>query len=452
MPYRSTSTIIASLARDGKILPRRRRARPRAFLHVDRGEVRGRRLGRPRGIGDTVTTGERWAAVATAVEAGFEAQVAFFERLVGQASCTREPVDVEAAALLVDAEAARIGLVPKTFPDPSGVFADHRIYRTPATGPEDRALALVGHVDTVFPRALGFTGFRREGDVVRGPGVLDMKSGLSAVLFALDAVRVAAPQAWASLRARFVCVTDEEVGSPSSAALYDAIAPRTSAALVFEAGRVEDRIVTRRKGGAVFRIEARGRAAHAGNHHADGVSAIHALALLVARLEAMTDYGRGVTVNVGLFEGGTAKNTVPERAVCEVDGRFERAEDGEAMVRAIEAMVAEPGLPERLRDVRLTLGGGITRLPMEATEASEALRARYEVHAAAAGLGIGEAPLSGGGSDANLMAARGVPSIDGLGPFGEHFHQTREWSSLKSLRRRTVALARFLLEEATVAA
>lgn len=390
-----------------------------------------------------------------AVAAAFEgAQVPFLAALVDQPSCTREPDDVEAAARIVDDMAARVGLARRIVADPEGRFADHRVYSTPAAA-DGPAIALVGHVDTVFPRAMGFFGFSREDDVARGPGVLDMKSGLSSILFALAAVREAAPGAFARLRARFVCVSDEEVGSPSSAGLYRELAPRIEAALVFEAGRAGDAIVTRRKGGAVFEIEARGKAAHSGNRHADGVSAVHGLALLVPRLEALTDYARGVTVNVGVFEGGTAKNTVPERARALIDARFVRGEDGPWLERTLQALVAEPfaglaDVPEKLRGLAFELRGGVTRPPMEASDGAHALRGAYERHARASGLGIGEAPLQGGGSDANLLAAAGVPCIDGLGPYGQHFHERLEWASLTSLRRRTEALATFLLERATL--
>ncbi|MDQ3035694.1 MAG: M20/M25/M40 family metallo-hydrolase [Myxococcota bacterium] len=405
-------------------------------------------------MSDAQSSAEVVVRVRAAVTDAFErAQVHFLTRLVQQPSCTREPEDVERAAAIVDEAAAAIGLSIARTADPERRFADHRVYATPSTRDDDRAVALVGHVDTVFPRAMGFEGFVRDGDVVRGPGVLDMKSGLSAVLFALSAIRHAAPDVWSQLRARFVCVSDEEVGSPSSRTLFAALAPRTSAALVFEAGRREDRIVTRRRGGGLWTITAHGRAAHAGNHHADGISAIHALALLVPRLEAITDYARGLTVSVGLFEGGSAKNTVPERASLGLDARFETARDAAELEQRLRALVEDPyagidGVPDRLRNVRFVLEGGVTRPPMEASEAAQALRERYERSAAACGLSIGEAGLQGGGSDANLLSAAGVPCIDGLGPWGEHFHQTREWSSLESLRRRTEALALFLLEEA----
>ena len=384
--------------------------------------------------------------VADAVRERFEShQIPFFTRLVEQASCTREPEDVEAAARIVDEQAADVGLERRLHPDPSGVYADHRVYEMPAACSGERACLLVGHVDTVFPRSLGFFGLRRDGDTVYGPGVLDMKSGLSAILFALAAVKRASPDTFRELRVRFACNTDEEVGSPSSRSIYEELARSTTEALVFEAGRAEDRIVTRRKGGAVFRIEASGRAAHAGNHHEDGVSAIHALASVVMELEALTDYARGVTVNVGLFHGGTAKNTVPDAAWCEIDARFTSGEDGDALVATIHDTVVEATLPERVRAAQLRLTGGITRPPMEPTAATQALRARYEGHARAVGLGTGEAPLQGGGSDANLLAAAGVACIDGLGPSGRAFHRVEEQSSLASLMMRTQALGRFLV-------
>ena len=394
------------------------------------------------------------SAVAREVDARFEReQVPLLARLVEQPSCTREKDDVEAAFAILDAAAEGAGLSITVHPDPSGVHAAHRVYATRAIDGDARALALVGHLDTVFPRSMGFFGFRRDGDVARGPGVLDMKSGLTSILAALTAVRAVSPERYEALRLRFVCVSDEEVGSPSSSSLFAALAPGTSEALVFEAGRKQDRIVTRRKGGGLFRIEARGTAAHAGNAHARGVSAIWALARAIDRVERLTDYARGLTVSVGLVEGGTAKNTVPDLASCWIDARFETARDLAWLEAQLAAIAADPfgedaAVPERVRGATLSLSGGATRPPMEATDASQALRARYEACAIDAGLLAGEAPLQGGGSDACLLAAAGVPSIDGLGPFGEKFHEREEWCSLSSLRRRTEALARFLVRHA----
>ena len=191
-------------------------------------------------------------------------------------------------------------------------------------------------------------------------------------------------------------------------------------------------------------------AAHSGLAHQKGINAIHALALIIPRIEALTDYPRGVTLNVGLIEGGTAKNTVPDHASCVVDARFITKKDADQVVEALQAIAADPfeglvGYPERFKDVKIELGGMVTRPPMEASDASRALCESYGVSAREMGLGAGEAPLQGGGSDANLLSADGVPSIDGLGPFGKNFHKVEEWSSLDSLRRRTQALAHFLM-------
>ncbi len=396
------------------------------------------------------------AALDAAVARAFEAeQVPFFARLVEAPSHTHAREDVEAAARLVEAEARSLGLAVERVPDPDGRFADHRVFASPAAGPADRGLLLVGHIDTVFPRSMGFLHFRRgtgdEADLVFGPGTLDMKSGLSCILFALRAVAEVCPDFLERVPLRFLCNTDEEVGSPSSAPLVRRLAPLATRALVFEGGREADRIITRRKGGASFTVEVEGVAAHAGNEHDKGVNAILALAYVIPKIESWTDYGAGTTLNVGIVEGGTAKNTVPDRARCVVDARFTTMDEARRVERAMQDLAADPfegiAVPDRVRRARFRLSGGITRPPMEATEATQRLRRDYEVCAAAVGLGTGEAPLQGGGSDANLLAAEGVPVIDGLGPYGRHFHNPREFSSLSSLLRRTQALARFLADE-----
>jgi glutamate carboxypeptidase len=397
-----------------------------------------------------------------AVDEAFETeQVPLLARLVDAPSHSHAKDDVERAFTVLDEACLALGLQIERVADPSARHADHRVYRTAAACEGERALALVGHMDTVFPRSMGFLAFARDddaghpGDIVRGPGTLDMKSGLTSIVCAMKALRRAGKAAPAlpaldEVPLAFVCVSDEEVGSPSSHPLYERLAPSLRAALVFEAGRERDEIVTMRRGSGACIISAHGRSAHAGNRHEDGVNAIHALALLVPRVEALTDYTRGVTLNVGLIEGGTAKNTVPDRARMTIDLRFSRREDGEAALAALAHLVAHPfdGLvvTERLREATFTLEGGVARPPMERLPSTTALRLLYETHARESGLGIGEAPLQGGGSDANLLAALGVPVIDGLGPFGKHFHKVEEWASLSSLKKRTATLARFLVD------
>jgi glutamate carboxypeptidase len=315
-----------------------------------------------------------------------------------------------------------------------GEYGEHLVWRTPAAG---APILLVGHHDTVFPPG-HFEGWREDGNRAVGPGALDMKGGLAiirAVLATLDDAGVLA-----SLPVVVVCVADEEVGSPSSAPHLRALAQGAACALVFESGRAEDKIITRRKGVGAMTVVAHGKAAHSGNNHKDGANAIWALAKFVDAAQQLTDYARGMTVNVGQFAGGTSKNTVPEHATCALDLRYETVVDAEALVANLRAAADAVDVP----GVRLEVSGGANRLPLERTAASAALRDEYAACAKLAGLGHGEAALLGGGSDANTVAPLGVPAIDGLGPRGAGFHTTNEYVELDTFAPKAEALLRFL--------
>jgi len=319
-------------------------------------------------------------------------------------------------------------------------YGDHLIWRTPAArAPDARPILLVGHHDTVFPPG-HFEGWREDGDRAIGPGALDMKGGLSIIRGTLATLEAAG--ALAALPIVVVSVGDEEVGSPSSTPHLREVATGAACALVFESGRAGDMIITRRKGVGSMSVVAHGKAAHAGNNHKDGVNALWALAKFTDAAQALTDYARGVTVNVGQLTGGTSKNTVPERAECALDLRYQTVGDAEALVAAIRA--AADAAAAAVPGARLEVTGGARRLPLERTPASEALRDEYAACARAAGLGHGEAPLLGGGSDANTVASLGVPAIDGLGPRGAGFHTTTEYIELPTFGPKAEALLRFL--------
>jgi glutamate carboxypeptidase len=320
---------------------------------------------------------------------------------------------------------------------PAPGYGEHVVWKTAASG---APILLIGHHDTVFPQG-HFEGWREEAGKVTGPGVLDMKGGLAVIRTALAVLAEAG--ALAELPITVVCVADEEVGSPSSAPHLRALAKGASCALVFESGRAADMIITRRKGVGAMTVTAHGKAAHAGNHHKDGANAIVALAKFIDRAQAMTDHAAGITVNVGTIEGGTSKNTVPASASCQLDLRYETVADAERLVGALRA--AADAAAAAVPGVRVEASGGANRLPLERTEASAALRDEYAACARACGLGDGEAPLLGGGSDANTVAPLGVPAIDGLGPRGAGFHTTSEYAELGTFVPKTEALVRFLL-------
>jgi glutamate carboxypeptidase len=217
---------------------------------------------------------------------------------------------------------------------------------------------------------------------------------------------------------------------------------RSRAALVFESGRARDLIVTRRKGTGGLTVRAVGKAAHAGNLHHEGRNAIWALSRFVERAQGLTDYARGRTVNVGKISGGIGKNTVPAEAEALVDFRFVEPADGEGLAAELRAAADEAA--RSLPGTAITVEGGVGRPPLVRSDESAALAQKYGACARAAGLGDEEAPLIGGGSDANTVAALGVPAIDGLGPRGAGYHTVDEHIERATLIPKAAALVRYL--------
>jgi glutamate carboxypeptidase len=315
-------------------------------------------------------------------------------------------------------------------------FAPHLV----ATTNSARAdfVALVGHLDTVFPPGT-FEGFRRDGALIRGPGVLDMKGGLVVILEALRALSHLG--ILSSLPLRLVIISDEEVGSPEGRTVIERELAGARAALVFEAGRAHDAVITSRRGTGSGRAVATGRAAHAGNAHAEGANAIRALCRFVEYAEQLTDHARGVTVNVGIIRGGTTKNTVPDHAEALLDLRYQRLADSEALIAALDDAARRASFP----GTTVTFTRQLARPPLERTAANIALYEAYAACAREAGLGDGEAPLIGGGSDAATTAAMGIASIDGLGPRGAGFHTHDERVEVATIVPKAEALTRFLM-------
>ena len=375
------------------------------------------------------------AETALAWLAGQQAAMeALLRDLVEQNSFTRNAAGVNAIVDRLQAELGRLELRVERIP--SARFGDHLFFASGAAG---APAFLVAHSDTVFPPGT-FEGYRSDGAVARGPGVLDMKGGLVVGLFALRALGEAGLLRRVPVSG--LVVADEEMGSPESQPITVARSRGAAVALGLESGRAGDLVVTRRKGVASIDAAASGVAAHAGGDHDKGRNAIWALARFVDRVQGLTDAGRGVTVSVGRIEGGTTRNTVPAAARCEVDVRFVATADGEAVLGRMEAAAREaaasvPGTSIEVRRVN-------ARPALERTPASAALAAAYGACARSAGLGDGEAPLSGGGSDASVTGAAGIPSIDGLGPRGAGFHTHDEHIELGSLVPKAAALVRFL--------
>jgi len=304
-------------------------------------------------------------------------------------------------------------------------------------------ILLIGHLDTVFPDGTAAARpMRFEGRRILGPGVSDMKSGLLAGLYAVRAIKHIGFHDFA--RIDFFVNSEEEVGSPASRQLYRPAAQQADAALVLEAARASGDIVSARKGGGIYHLTVRGRQAHAGVEPEKGANAIVELAGCIQELTALNRMHSGTTVNVGVIEGGTRSNVVPDLARAEVDVRFSTAEAGQALDRAIRRVGAQPGVP----GTRVEVSGGIEKGPMEKTAAVAYLVELAQDAAAQLGITFKDVQ-TGGNSDGNHMAELGLPVLDGLGPIGGDDHSPSEFLDADSIVPRTALLAGLIAAIAT---
>ncbi len=320
-------------------------------------------------------------------------------------------------------------------------LGDLLIGRLEGTG--SRRLLLIGHMDTVFdPGTAAERPFRIEDGRARGPGVSDMKGGLLAGFFAVEALLEAGFEGFG--RITYVCNPDEEIGSPFSRSYIRELA-RTDAdaAFVLESARANGDIVSARKGVSDYRIEIVGRAAHAGVEPEKGRSAILEAAHRVTALQALNGRWPGVTVNVGVIRGGTRPNVVPERCELHVDVRSPAEETLAAAEAEVERVARETVVP----DVSVHVEGHGWHRPMEKSDGTARLVALAKEVAAELGFEVRDA-ATGGASDANTTAAAGVPTLDGLGPVGGDDHSPAEWLDLTSVVPRTALLAGLLARTA----
>jgi glutamate carboxypeptidase len=297
-----------------------------------------------------------------------------------------------------------------------------------------KPVLLLGHYDTVYPLGtLATMPCQIAGDKLTGPGVLDMKSGIALMLHSIAALKD-----WHGELPRPVTVllvSDEEVGSDSSRAITEALAKKAGAVLVLEPSYgFEGAVKTARKGVGEYQVKVTGKASHAGLDFEKGVNAIVELARQVEKITAFTDLKKGLTVNVGIVSGGSRTNVVPAEAVAQVDVRIARLKDAAGIDRKMRA------LRPFNRKCQLEVTGGINRPPMERTAGVAALYVKAVAIARDLGWRLGEAAV-GGGSDGNLTAGLGIPTLDGLGGVGDGAHAAHEHILISELPRRAALIA-----------
>lgn len=376
-----------------------------------------------------------------------EEMLALLERITNMNSGSLNSAGLDAVADVFDEELRGLGFSTSRLPgalidmpscpgsDYSIDLADHLLARRPGSGSR---LLLMGHIDTVFPPDSPFQTFRREGDTIYGPGVADMKGGLVVMLYALKAL--AAADALDEAAFTILLNSDEEMGSLSSRRYLEEEAVNHDWGLVYESSGI-DTMTRQRKGIGQARLVVTGRAAHSGGAHEQGLSAIKELAHKIVQIENMTDYETGLTVNVGVVNGGEARNTISPCAEALIDLRYPQPEQGVAAVGVWREIFEQVhSYPVDSGEITTESYINLHRPPKIPTPESDYLLGKTIAIGRLLGQDIGIID-SGGGTDGSLTQGVGLPTLDSLGIAGSGAHSNREEARLSSLTERAALSA-----------
>jgi glutamate carboxypeptidase len=381
-------------------------------------------------------------AVLAWLRAREEELAALVLELVAAESPSTEIGSEQAALGVLAAELRRAGYRTRRV---AGSGCGDHLYAVPRARRRGFAHQLiVGHVDTVWPMGtLQRMPPRVEDGRLYGPGAYDMKGGLAQLAFALRALHELGAEP--SVTPVVFVNADEEMGSADSRRWIRLLAAGADRAFVLEPPEGADgRLKTGRKGVGRFGVTILGRAAHAGSTPEQGVSAILELAHQVERLFGLNDPARGITVNVGTIDGGLRPNVVAPKASALVDVRAPTHDSARQIEHAIRSL-----RPTRV-GLSIEVEGGFGRPPMPRTDANRALERRAQILGRTLGLTLAEAPMVGGGSDANFTSLL-APTLDGLGALGAGAHAVDEHVLVSALPERAALLALLLLEPAGIA-
>ena len=301
---------------------------------------------------------------------------------------------------------------------------------------DDAHVTIMGHMDTVHPvGTLAQQPFAIRDGRAEGPGVYDMKIGIALAVEAVHTLKRVGRSPRRPLRIVLTC--DEEIGTHASMSLIEANAKGAAAVLVPEPCIPGGHVKTARKGVLTYRMEVKGKAAHAGTAPQTGVSAIAELAKQIERLAAIARPDAGTTINVGVIGGGTASNVVAAGAFAEIDVRVVGMTEAERVHSALMAL--QPILPGAALEIRQTE----QRPPLERTPAVLSLYEKARVVSAELGRELGEGS-SGGGSDGSFTAAMGIPTLDGISSDGGGAHAADEHILIADLPYRAALFTRLL--------
>lgn len=283
-------------------------------------------------------------------------------------------------------------------------------------------VVLTGHYDTVFPETSGFqTVVTRADGALNGPGIADMKGGISVLLAALEAFETHPDRervGWTVLLS-----PDEEIGSPASAPLLAELGARGHVGMTYEPALADGTLAGERKGSGNYHLIVTGKAAHAGRAFHEGANAVAGAAIIAARLHGLNGQREGVTVNVAKISGGGPLNVVADNAVVRFNVRVPDAQSSAWISETVRQIATEPPFP----GLALDLHGGMTRAPKPMDASQTALFEAVKETGALLGQTIAWKP-SGGVCEGNNLHAAGLPNIDTLGVLGGDIHSDQEFA------------------------
>ena len=297
---------------------------------------------------------------------------------------------------------------------------------------------LVGHFDTVFPAGTAaqrpFRLDAAEGRVY-GPGTVDMKAGVLLMIYLAEYLAAVHPD----IRLCLLLDCDEETGSADSAPFLTEYGEKSRCAFIFEGARKAGQFVSQRKGCRKYEIEISGVASHAGTAPRQGASAIVEMARWITALDKLKRYDKGTSVNIGLVQGGTALNVVPDRCTAKMEVRYTDEKEILRIERSITRLSRKPSVENTQAHVTCLSDMLPLRLSPETRVLMDQMAAYGVEHQNEIEAGLFD-PIdfvsAGGLSDANRLAACGIPVMDGCGPGGGFPHSEKESLSLDSLQKR----------------
>lgn len=303
----------------------------------------------------------------------------------------------------------------------------------------DKYQLLIGHTDTVWPiGSLEKMPLLIKGNKISGPGVYDMKAGLIQMIYALKAIKeLHLPLETTPL---VLINSDEEVGSRESTSIIKKLAKISTRAFILEPSIGYDgKLKTRRSGVGKYIIKIKGEAAHAGLDPGKGASAIVELSHVIQKLFSLNDPEKGISVNVGMIDGGVRPNVIAAESSATVDVRVPTNKDAERIHEEIYSLKPENA------NIKIEVEGAIGRPPMEGTRANRKLWKLAKEKATLLNIELEEAS-AGGGSDGNTTS-QFTATLDGLGAIGDGAHALHEFTFQSKIIERSALLSLLLLED-----